>query len=343
MAGFAYGVDLGWVSQLEQEGFSWMDVNGNKIDPILAAKNCGADSARFRVFVDPPLEARWTKKDGSTCILGRCSPLDVLEVSKRAKALDMRIMIDFHYSDHFADPQYQDIPTAWLNDTIAELRNHVYMHTKEVLELLKENDIEPEWVQVGNEVNTGLLLPHGSFKENPQEMVNLLNMGYLAAKDVFPQCNVVTHLSAAHRPDLIETYFDRFFALGGKTDIIGLSHYPYWFNMYALRTGGDPVESSAEYLLNLLDRYNKRYSLPIMICEVGELDSEVEQSYSLVSNTISALKALPTNQGAGVFYWEPEVNSAILPDQYPLGAATYLGNHTLQYTKALCAYCENKK
>lgn len=80
-----------------------------------------------------------------------------------------------------------------------------------------------------------------------------------------------------------------------------------------------------------------------MICEVGEKDSAAEDSYFLVDNTIKALKKLPDDQGVGVFYWEPEVNSAILPDQYPLGAANYLGGKKLQYTKALCAYRDNKQ
>lgn len=343
MAGFAYGVDLGWISQLEKQGFYWVDEHDSKIDPILAAKNCGADSVRFRVFVNPPQEAYWTKRDGSTCMLGLCAPNDVLEVSRRVKSLGMRLMIDFHYSDHFADPQYQDTPEEWKKDTVEELEGRVYQHTTDVLGLLKENHIEPEWVQVGNEINTGILLPHGSFNDNTQAMISLLNTGYTAVKDVFPECQVITHLSAAHRPDLIEKFFDTFFNLGGKTDIIGLSHYPYWFNLYAMNTGGEPVEPTAEYLYDLLDRYYKRYLKPIMICEVGEKDSAAEDSYFLVDNTIKALKKLPDDQGVGVFYWEPEVNSAILPDQYPLGAANYLGGKKLQYTKALCAYRDNKQ
>lgn len=343
MAGFAYGADLGWVSQLEAQGYSWADNQGKAVDPIQAAKNCGVDSVRLRVFVNPPEEAYWTKKDGTTCMLGFCAPQDVLKVSKRAKSLGMRLMIDFHYSDHFADPQYQDIPVQWGQDAIPALRERVYHHTKDVLTLLKVHDVEPEWVQVGNEINTGLLLPHGSFRDAPETMVSLLNTGYEAVKEVFPGCQVVTHLSAGHMVEAIQGFFDTFFALGGKTDVIGLSHYPYWFNMYGKNMGLAPVEPTADYLYSRLCNYWQRYHKPVMICEVGELDTEEEASYNLVVATVQAVKRLPEGFGAGVFYWEPEANAAVLPDQYPLGAARLLGGKQLQYTKALYAYRDNNK
>lgn len=343
MAGFAYGVDLGWVSQLEDQGYIWIEEQGKIVDPIQAAKNCGADSVRLRVFVNPPEEAYWTKKNGVTCMLGFCAPQDVLKVSKRAMALGMRLMIDFHYSDHFADPQYQDVPEQWSQDTISMLHEHVYRHTKDVLTLLKENDVEPEWVQVGNEINTGLLLPYGSFRDAPETMVSLLNSGYDAVKEIFPNCQVITHLSAGHMAEAIQRFFDTFFALGGKTDIIGLSHYPYWFNMYGSNLGLAPVEPTADYLYSRLHSYWQRYRKPVMICEVGELDTEEEISYDLVAATVQAVKRLPDGYGAGVFYWEPEANSAVLPDLYPLGAARLLEGKQLQYTKALSAYRNNNK
>lgn len=343
MAGFAYGVDLGWVSQLEDQGYSWVEEQGKVVDPIQAAKKCGADSVRLRVFVNPPKDAYWTKKNGVTCMLGYCASQDVLKVSKRVKALGMRLMIDFHYSDHFADPQYQDLPARWSQDTIPALHEHVYRHTKDVLTLLKENKVEPEWVQVGNEINSGLLLPRGSFRDAPETMVGLLNTGYDAVKEVFPNCQVVTHLSAGHMVEVIQDFFDTFFSLKGKTDIIGLSHYPYWFNMYGRTLGLAPVESTADYLYSRLHSYWQRYHKPMMICEVGELDADEGASYDLVAATVQAVKRLPDGYGAGVFYWEPEANAAVLPDQYPLGAAQLLRGKQLQYTKALHAYRDNNK
>lgn len=106
----AYGVDLGWLSQLEARGIHWVDAEKKEIDPLSAMKEMGADAVRLRIFVNPPKESYWTKKDGTVCMLGFCDAQSVLEVSERVKAAGMKLMLDFHYSDHFADPEYQDIP-----------------------------------------------------------------------------------------------------------------------------------------------------------------------------------------------------------------------------------------
>lgn len=342
MEDFAYGVDLGWVSQLESQGYVWENSSGSTIDPIQAAKECGADSVRLRVFVNPPEDAHWTKKNGETCMLGFCAAEDVLAVSRRVQALGMRLMIDFHYSDHFADPQYQDIPAMWKRDSIPGLTRRVYQHTKEVLTLLKANGITPEWAQVGNEINSGILLPVGSSKDGFQNLVGFLNAGYEAVKEIFPTCEVVTHMGAGHVTEYVERFMDTFFQLNGKTDMIGLSYYPYWFNLISDKLKMEPVIPTEAYLFSRLERYFNKYKLPIMICEIGELDSDDAASYSLLDSTIKALKRMPEGVGAGLFYWEPEVNSEVLPDHYPLGAARYLGSKKLQYTKALCAYRDNK-
>lgn len=322
------GADLGWVSQLESRGIRWVDDDGNQIDPLQAVKNMGANTVRLRVFVNPPKEAFWQKKEGSVCMLGFADKESVLEMAKRVKDMDMDLMIDFHYSDHFADPQYQDIPDAWQADDAEGLKERVYSHTKEVLTLLGENGISPVWVQVGNEINPGILHPYGSLKENPETLVKFLNAGYEAAKECCPDCKVITHITGVYRPNWCDPFLENFFKNGGKTDVLGFSHYPYWFK----------VEQSAEFLLGHLMRYEERYHMPIMICEVGGPEEDAELTYNLIANTIKALESLPEDEGLGVVYWEPEVGAALLPDKYPLGAARLLDEHTLQFTNALKAY-----
>ncbi|MCM1145507.1 MAG: arabinogalactan endo-1,4-beta-galactosidase [Blautia sp.] len=322
------GVDLGWVSQLESRGIRWVDDDGNQIDPLQAVKNMGANTVRLRVFVNPPKEAFWQKKDGSVCMLGFADKESVLEMAKRVKDMDMDLMIDFHYSDHFADPQYQDIPDAWKADDAEGLKERVYSHTKEVLTLLGENGIYPVWVQVGNEINPGILHPYGSLKENPETLVKFLNAGYEAAKECCPDCKVITHITGVYRSNWCDPFLENFFKNGGKTDVLGFSHYPYWFK----------VEQSAEFLLGHLMRYEEQYHMPIMICEVGGPEEDAELTYNLIVNTIKALESLPEDEGLGVVYWEPEVGAVLLPDKYPLGAARLLDEHTLQFTNALKAY-----
>lgn len=119
------GADLGWVSQLESRGISWVDDEGNPIDPLQAVKNLGTNTVRLRVFVNPPKEVFWQKKDGTVCMPGFADADSVLDMAKRVKAAELQLMIDFHYSDHFADPQYQDIPDEWKGDSAEE---DIYSH-----------------------------------------------------------------------------------------------------------------------------------------------------------------------------------------------------------------------
>ncbi len=157
-------------------------------------------------------------------MLDFCDAQSVLEMSERVKAADMKLMLDFHYSDHFADPEHQDIPEEWINDDAKQLTERVYQHTKDVMSLFVEKGIRPDWVQVGNEINPGLLLPMGSRTEHPEQMTAFLNAGYEAVKECCPECQVITHLSCGSFPEYCDPFWEVFFENGGKTDILGLSH-----------------------------------------------------------------------------------------------------------------------
>lgn len=334
---FTYGVDLGWVSQLEKQGITWTDKSGKHVDPLQALKSMGATAVRLRVFVNPPENAMWRKPKkqaygrefgGEECMLGLCDGKNVLEMAKRVKKLDMDLMIDFHYSDHFADPIYQDIPQAWETLDQDGLKQKVREHTKEVLTLLTEHNIYPDWVQVGNEINSGILLPAGSSSANPQFLVELLNAGYEAVKECCPDCQVVTHISGGNDYNMCTRFFDVFFQNGGKTDIMGFSYYPYWVQMK------HDEEKLTKDMTALTDRYRK----PLMLAEIGGPETEEEETYKLLRSAVRSIKAVPDGQGKGIFYWEPEVGADLLPDQYSLGAARVNGDKNIQFTCAMNAY-----
>lgn len=329
-----FGVDLGWMTQLEDMGIRWVDETGQETDLLDAVIAKGADAVRLRVFVNPPKDAYWQKFDDILCMLGYCDGESVLQAAKRVQGKNLRLMIDFHYSDHFADAQIQDIPEAWRNDSDEELIRHVAEHTREVLMLLKEEGICPEWVQVGNEINPGLLLPRGGLQENPQLMVRLLNSGYDAVKECLPDCQVITHLAGVTSKIGCDPFLDAFFSLGGKTDILGFSYYPYWDKSM---NSDEP-----ERFYNPLITYAERFHKPVMVCEVGEEATEEGRSAQVIENTIEALRQVPDHQGLGVFYWEPEVSVDMLPDGYPLGAARLVADKTLQLTEALSVYRKYK-
>lgn len=322
-----YGVDLGWASQLESMGYGWLDEDGRKGDLLAISKELGVNAVRLRVFVDPPEDAFWMKGEKERVMLGFCDARSVLRMAKRVKEQNLKLMIDFHYSDHFADPLVQDIPEAWKNDSQEQLEKRVYCHTREVLQLLADHDIVPEWVQVGNEINNGMMWPKGSLKESPEALVRFLNAGYEAVKEICPDCQVITHLASVCSGELCEPFWKNFFARGGKTDIMGFSYYPYW----------EKLESSKELLAGWLKRYAEEYHKPVMITEIGGPDYDEEGSYQIMQDAIAAMREMDQEE-LGIFYWEPEGTAEILPDGYPLCAAKLAGSKTLQYNKALKAY-----
>lgn len=322
-----YGVDLGWAGQLEAMGYRWLGEDGKETDIIGASKELGANAVRLRVFVDPPKDSFWQKREDEMCMLGFCDTENVLKMSKRVKEHGMKLMIDLHYSDHFADPVYQDLPQAWKGDTDRQLEGRVSEYTKEVLTVLAKHDIRPEWVQVGNEINNGMMWPKGDLKESPKQLVRFLNAGYNAVKEVCPDCQVITHLAAVCDEAQCEPFLDNFFAENGKTDILGFSYYPYW----------ERFESDKDMLSGKLKKYSADYHKPVMIVEVGGLDHDEEGSYKIMADCIGAMKEQDQDE-AGIFYWEPEVTAEILPDRYPLGAARLVDEKVLMYTKTLQAY-----
>lgn len=328
---FAYGADIGWLKQMEDEGVSWVDDNGKAADSLQILKDHGINSVRLRVFVDPPSDYYW-HKDGTTwTMLGYSDKAGVIAAAKRAKALGMAVMVDFHYSDVFADPGHQIKPNAWTNYTDTQLQTAVYNHTADVMNELKSNGIYPEWVQVGNEMNSGIMLPAGSTNDF-SKLTKLLNKGYDAVKAVSPSSKVVSHLAHGTDNSLFKWWFDNFFSNGGKTDVIGVSFYPYW--------DGQPYWEITDDLSYNLNDVASRYNKEVMVVEVGGDESNAKDSYWTINDTIKVVKAVPNNKGIGVFYWEPEAHSSVLADGYQLGATTEVSTNVLKYTTAIDAFSD---
>lgn len=292
-------------------------------------KDKGINSVRLRVFVNPPSNYYWLKDGVTMTMLGYSDTAGVLAAAQRAKALGMSIMVDFHYSDVFADPGHQIKPAAWNSYNDTQLQNAVYTHTYNVMTTLANNNIYPDWVQVGNEMNSGILLPSGS-TNNFAKLTALLNKGYDAVKAVSPSSKVISHLAHGTDNSLFRWWFDNFFANSGKTDVIGMSFYPYWEGQaYWQLTGA---------LSTNLNDMAARYSKEVMVVEVGGLETNPTDSYWTIYDTIQAVKAVPNGKGTGVFYWEPAAHSSVLPDEYPLGATSVVSTKVLKFTTALDAF-----
>ena len=164
------GADISWLTQMETAGKIFYNSSGTAQDCIQILKNLGMNSIRLRVWVNPA--GGWN------------NTADVLAKATRAKNLGMKILIDFHYSDSWADPGQQNKPAAWAAQDFATLQTSVYDHTFNVLTALKTNGITPDWVQVGNETNDGMLWPTGRASTNMANFAALVNKGYDAVKAV---------------------------------------------------------------------------------------------------------------------------------------------------------------
>lgn len=331
---FANGADIGWVTQLEADGVTWVDDNGVQKDPFVLLKEKGINAVRLRVFVNPPQSAQWTKRDGTVCYLGYADTDSVISTAKRAQEHGMDIMVDFHYSDHFADPGYQDIPEAWVGHNYEQLKKDVYDFTYQVMDKLNQAGVTPKWVQVGNEINSGMLLPYGNSGNNFSQLVGFLNSGYDAVKAVSSSTKVITHLGGGEDNAVFRSFFDKFITTyKGKTDVIGMSYYPYWI-------GSDYTKSIDKVTANLQDM-STRYGKEVMICETGGFENEPITTYNILAAVKTAVKNVSQNKGIGVFYWEPAAHSSLLPDGYPLGACELVSPKTIRFTEAMNAFLED--
>ena len=282
MTGFAKGADVSWLTQMEKEGCLFYDSNGHQTECMTLLRNLGMNSIRLRVWVNP--------SDGW------CDKNDVLVKAERAKNLGMRVMLDFHYSDSWADPGKQTKPAAWTTMSFDELENAVATHTKDVLTTLKENGITPEWVQIGNETGDGMLWEDGRASTNMKNYAGLNNAGYDAVKEIFPDAKVIVHLQNGYDNSLYRWLFDGLKNNGGKWDVIGMSLYPDANNWQTMNT---------QCLSNINDMIS-RYSCEVMICEVGMSWDQTSACKSFLTDLIAKAKAVPDNKCLGVFYWEPE-------------------------------------
>ena len=281
---FAKGADVSWVTQMEADGYSWCARDGTPKDLFQILTNLGLNSIRLRVWVNP--------------VNGWNNQADTVAKAMRARNAGLRVMIDFHYSDTWADPGHQPTPAAWTNFTTAQLISAVYDHTYNVMSGLKSAGVDAEWVQVGNEISCGLLWPNGYTcgpTNNLTNVVAMINSGYAAVKAVSPSTRVIIHLNNGQNN--YRWWFDPAVNLGVHFDVIGLSLYP--------TTNTNWMSDTAAAFANMSD-IAARYGKEVMIAETG-MDATVAQAcQNMLADLMNKTRSVPSNRGIGLFYWEPE-------------------------------------
>ncbi len=279
---FASGADISWVTKFENVGVKFYNEQGNERECTALMKEIGMNTIRLRVWVNPAD--------------GWCNIDDVLAKALRAKEQGMRIMINFHYSDSWADPGQQYIPKAWENYTIDEMKDAVANHTKEVLQVLQQNQIDVEWVQVGNETTTGMLWPMGDAKSNMGNYAELSNAGYDAVKSIYPAAKVIIHVDKGNELSRFTWLFDGLRRNKAKWDVIGMSLYP------EVNTWETENQSITDNIKTLFERYGTE----CMIVEVGMSRTETAASRAFLTDLFKKAMHETDNRCQGILYWEPE-------------------------------------
>lgn len=224
------GGDISMLPQYEKNGVWFFDEDGNRITDVfayLSNEKVGWNAMRIRLFVNPE-NASSDDKAG-----GVLQSLDyVTAIGRRIKAKGLKFLLDFHYSDTWADPAKQAKPAEWKNLSTPEMAMRLYDYTKATLEHLKANDATPDYIQTGNEISYGMLWEEGHVYTNNDTnwdaFTQYLKQATKACREVCPLAKIIIHIERAGQTDVAKAYYERLARYAVDYDIIGLSYYPMW-------------------------------------------------------------------------------------------------------------------
>ena len=298
---FAKGADIGWYTEMENVGYKFYSASGMEMDCPALMKSLGFNSLRFRVWVNP--KNGWNNK------------ADVLKKCLRAKELGMKIMIDFHYSDDWADPGKQYVPAAWESYDLNTMADAVAEHTSDVLNTLKNKGVDVTWVQVGNEVTNGMLWEKGRVKDQSASgFAKLFKAGADQVKAVYPNASVILHIDNAWNLPTLQWFYSLMAKVGLKYDMIGLSLYPSYWNEE--KNAFEPWEERVKQAIANIPQLIKSYNKDVMLVEFGMPAAEPQKGKEALETLWNGLKDV--KRFVGIFYWEPESEPA--RNGYALGA-----------------------
>lgn len=312
------GIDVSTYFEVLAHGGRFLR-GGQPVDPLAEFRRNGVTYSRIRVWADPYDE------QGNPYLGGTCDKDNFFALVDKMKPYGYKFMLNFHYSDFWADPSKQFVPKAWRGLDAAQLGVKVYEYTRDFLLECRERGVEVPFIQIGNEITHGLLWPYGQIWEGDKAQ-KLKNVAYFlscasrACREVCPESRIIVHVERSNMLEMHREFFDNLRDNGLDYDIIGLSYYPYWHGTF-------------EMLETALVMYKERYGKDIMFVETGYgftmapfLENPEEDGLVIGEKFLSGIQweipypLTPDGQekfvgrilevaekhGAlGVFYWEP--------------------------------------
>ena len=280
------GADISWMTEMEEQGYTWQDNDGNASELMPLLTSYDMDAVRLRVWVDP---------DNSPAN-GWCDIDDMVTKAQLAEAEGMDVMICIHFSDWWAHPGQQNKPAAWSSMSVSQLETAVANHTTDILNALDAVNITPRWVQIGNETNDGMLWETGRASAGGfANYAKFINAGASAVKAFDASIKTILHLASGNDTGLYNWNIGGLLSNGltfSEIDIVGMSLYPNEDNWISL------VDDTYSNMLNVQNTYNK----DVMVVEIGFDNSRPDITYQFIVYMIERTRQA---QGLGVFYWEP--------------------------------------
>lgn len=314
---FIRGVDVSYVTRVEQRGGVYRYADGTPGDVFEILRQSGVNYVRLRVWNDP--------------VEGYCNEADVLALARRARTSGLKILLDFHYSDGWADPEKQVKPAAWQSLSYEQLKTSVYTYTAHVVNALILQDSPPDMVQIGNEITNGMLWDDGrvgpsGFDTQAQwaQLAGLIQAGIDGVKATGSTARIMIHIDRGGDYVGTRDFFDHLIDSGVAFDVIGLSYYSYW-------------HGTLEQLHANLNDLAQRYDQEIVIAETAYpwtlgwndwthnvigLQSQLLPGYearaagqtAFLRDVMARVQDAPNERGAGIFYWGGEWISTAITD-----------------------------
>ena len=319
---YVKGMDLSTLLELDRLGAKYYD-HGEERDILDIMKDYDVDTIRLRIWNDP-----WGENHESYGA-GENDVPTTLEIAKRVSEKGFGVLMNFHYSDFWADPGKQIKPKAWEGLTVDELEQAVYDFTLETMELFKKEGVNITMVQVGNELSNGLLWPEGKIDVDAgigeyDNIAKFVSAGIRAVRKSNSDIPVMIHLDNGGNNELYRRWFDNYTKRGEDFDLIGLSYYPFWhgtmdqllnnMNDIAVRYHKDLIiaEVSMGYTMEdykayekLSDSERKGYATRPALVEKIEFPMTKEGQADFMRTLLARLETVAEQRARGFFWWEP--------------------------------------
>lgn len=311
---FAMGVDASMVKTVEENGGVYYNEAGEEQDVFQIMNQNGVNFFRVRIWNTP--NNLFGDKYGG----GSVNTAEAISMAKRAQAANMNVMIDLHYSDFWADPSNQRTPTKWVSKDLAGLSVEVEQFTAATLNAFKNEGVNVQAIQIGNEINNGLLFPIGRLDwanaaKSYENIATLLKAGIKGAKAVNPSIKTVIHLADGGSFDVFNNFFSAMATNNVDYDLIGASYYPYYHGTleqlkHNLNNSADKFKkpiiiAEMSYGFTVADDPDASHIYNSQMEEKGKYKTSIQGQATAIRDVVNILSEVPENRGLGIFYWEP--------------------------------------